>query len=62
MIATLYSTGQLNAPIGFMAALALGFCFGLCLEKAGFGSSRRLAGVFYLTDMSVVKVMFSAMQ
>lgn len=61
MIATLYSTGQLNAPIGFMAALALGFCFGLCLEKAGFGSSRRLAGVFYLTDMSVVKVMFSAM-
>lgn len=61
MIATLYSTGQLNAPLGFMAALALGFCFGLCLEKAGFGSSRRLAGVFYLTDMSVVKVMFTAM-
>ena len=61
MIATLYSTGQLNAPLGFMAALALGFCFGLCLEKAGFGSSRRLSGVFYLTDMSVVKVMFSAM-
>jgi thiosulfate/3-mercaptopyruvate sulfurtransferase len=61
MIATLYSTGQLNAPLGFMAALALGFCFGLCLEKAGFGSSKRLSGVFYLTDMSVVKVMFSAM-
>ena len=61
MIATLYSTGQLNSAIGFTCALALGFCFGLCLEKAGFGSSKRLAGVFYLTDMSVVKVMFSAM-
>ncbi|MFP5240582.1 MAG: rhodanese-like domain-containing protein [Acidobacteriota bacterium] len=61
MIATLYSTGQLNAPLGFAAALAIGFCFGLCLEKAGFGSSRRLAGVFYFTDMSVVKVMFSAL-
>lgn len=61
MIATLYSAGQINAPIGFAAALALGFCFGLCLEKAGFGSSRRLAGVFYFTDMSVVKVMFSAL-
>jgi thiosulfate/3-mercaptopyruvate sulfurtransferase len=61
MIDTLYSTGQLNAPLGFMAALALGFCFGLCLEKAGFGSSSRLSGVFYFTDMSVVKVMFSAL-
>lgn len=61
MIATLYSTGQLNAPLGFAAALAVGFCFGLSLEKAGFGSSRRLAGVFYFTDMSVIKVMFSAM-
>lgn len=61
MIATLYSTGQLNAPLGFAAALAVGFCFGLCLEKAGFGSSRRLSGVFYFADMSVIKVMFSAM-
>ncbi|GFK94718.1 Putative thiosulfate sulfurtransferase [Fundidesulfovibrio magnetotacticus] len=61
MIATLFATGQLNAPLGFAAALAVGFCFGLCLEKAGFGSSRRLTGVFYLTDMTVVKVMFTAM-
>ena len=61
MIATLYSTGQLNAPLGFAAALAMGFAFGLCLEKAGFGSSRRLSGVFYFTDMTVIKVMFTAM-
>ena len=61
MIITLYSSGQLNAPLGFAAALALGFCAGLCLEKAGFGSSKRLTGVFYFTDMAVVKVMFSAL-
>jgi thiosulfate/3-mercaptopyruvate sulfurtransferase len=61
MISTLYSTGQLNAPLGFAAALAIGALFGVCLERAGFGSSRRLSGVFYFTDMSVVKVMFSAL-
>ncbi|GAB6037189.1 hypothetical protein JCM15519_17480 [Fundidesulfovibrio butyratiphilus] len=60
MIATLYSTGQLNTPIGFTAALVLGFLFGLCLERAGFSSSRRLAAVFFLQDMTVIKVMFTA--
>lgn len=41
-------------------ALALGVGFGVCLERAGFGSSRKLAAVFYLYDMAVVKVMFTA--
>jgi len=41
-------------------ALALGVGFGFCLERAGFGSSRKLAAVFYLYDMAVVKVMFTA--
>lgn len=61
MINTLFASGLLNTPLGFAAALALGLCFGLCLERAGLGSSRRLAAVFYLKDMTVVKVMFSAM-
>lgn len=60
MIESLYASGLLNTPLGFAAALALGFCFGAVLEQAGFGSSRRLAGVFYLKDMTVVKVMFTA--
>ena len=41
-------------------AVALGFGFGFCLERAGFGSARKLTAVFYLYDMAVVKVMFTA--
>ena len=41
-------------------ALLLGFGFGFCLEGAGFGSARKLTAVFYLRDMAVVKVMFTA--
>ncbi|MFO1304816.1 MAG: DUF6691 family protein [Burkholderiales bacterium] len=41
-------------------AVLLGFGFGFCLERAGFGSARKLTAVFYLYDMAVVKVMFSA--
>jgi 3-mercaptopyruvate sulfurtransferase SseA/uncharacterized membrane protein YedE/YeeE len=57
---TLYSLGELNTHIGLMLALAIGFFFGWFLEKAGFGSSRRMAGIFYFRDMAVLKVMFTA--
>lgn len=56
----------LSASIDFSAgaeaaiALALGVGFGVCLERAGFGGARKLTAVFYLRDMSVVKVMFTA--
>jgi hypothetical protein len=41
-------------------AAGLGMGFGFALERAGFGSARRLTAVFYLRDMAVVKVMFTA--
>ncbi len=41
-------------------AFVLGGGFGFCLERAGFGSARKLTAVFYLWDMAVVKVMFTA--
>lgn len=37
-----------------------GFFFGFMLEQAGFGNSRNLAAQFYLRDMRVLKVMFTA--
>ena len=40
--------------------LVIGFAFGYVLEIAGFGNARKLAGQFYLTDMTVLKVMFGA--
>jgi len=41
-------------------ALVIGFSFGFVLERAGFGDSRKLAAQFYLHDMTVLKVMFTA--
>ena len=40
--------------------VAIGIAFGWALERAGLGSARKLAGQFYLTDLTVFKVMFSA--
>jgi hypothetical protein len=37
-----------------------GIGFGFALEQAGFGDSRNLAAQFYLRDMRVLKVMFTA--
>ncbi len=45
---------------GLMVALGLGFGFGWFLERAGFGSGCRLCAQFYLYDMTVLKVMFTA--
>lgn len=42
------------------AALPIGFAFGWFLERGGLGNARKLAAQFYLTDMTVFKVMFSA--
>ena len=61
MTETFYSLDQLGVPTAFFTALLLGVAFGAVLERAGFGSARRIAGVFYFTDMTVVKVMFAGM-
>ncbi len=61
MLSTFYGTDRLDTAAAYAAALVLGVFFGLALERAGLGSSRRLAAVFYFEDMVVVKVMFSAL-
>lgn len=43
-----------------VAALVIGAAFGWALERAGLGSARKLVGQFYLTDLTVFKVLFSA--
>jgi hypothetical protein len=37
----------------------IGFLFGFVLERAGFGSAKKLSAQFYLGDMAVLKVMFT---
>jgi thiosulfate/3-mercaptopyruvate sulfurtransferase len=61
MIHTLFGLDALGTSLAAFLALLVGFGFGFALERAGFSSSRRLAGVFYFTDMAVIKVMFSAL-
>ena len=61
MIETLYGLDLLDTPKAFFAAFAIGLSFGFFLERAGFGSSRKLTGIFYFRDMSVLKVMFTAL-
>ena len=40
--------------------LLVGVAFGVALERGGLGSARKLTGQFYLVDLTVFKVMFSA--
>ncbi len=44
----------------YVIFLLIGFFFGYVLEIAGFGNSRKLAAQFYFKDMTVLKVMFTA--
>jgi len=60
MMLPLYGQELITDGQGLVAALGLGFGFGWFLERAGFGSARRLAAQFYLYDMTVLKVMFTA--
>jgi len=46
--------------VSLFIAVILGFFFGLFLERGGLGNPHKLTGVFYLTDFTVPKVMFSA--
>lgn len=44
----------------YAVAVLIGIAFGWTLERAGLGSAPKLAGQFYFTDLTVFKVMFSA--
>ena len=46
--------------LGLVLAVLIGFGFGFVLERAGFGRANKLAAQFYGHDMTVFKVMFSA--
>lgn len=60
MNAPLYETGAFGEGVSLLLALLLGIGFGFALERAGFGSARKLTSQFYLDDLAVFKVMFTA--
>jgi hypothetical protein len=49
-----------HRELGLVVETLIGFGFGYTLERAGFGRAQKLAAQFYGTDMTVLKVMFSA--
>ena len=60
MMAPFYELGRFGDRTALVIALSLGLAFGWLLERGGMGSARKLAGQFLLTDLSVLKLMFSA--
>ncbi|MEZ4848849.1 MAG: hypothetical protein R3B93_09585 [Bacteroidia bacterium] len=46
----------ISDEINFLIAFIIGIGFGFALEQAGFSSSRKLAGMFYGYDTTVLKV------
>ena len=60
MNAPFYKFGFFGDEASFIIAFVIGIGFGFFLERAGFGSGRKLAAQFYLRDLSVLKVMFTA--
>lgn len=50
----------ISEEFGLVIALAIGVAFGFVLEQAGFSSTRKLVGLFYGYDFTVLRVFFTA--
>ena len=60
MSAPFYKFGAFGDEVSLIVAFVIGIGFGFVLERAGFGNARKLAAQFYLKDLAVLKVMFTA--
>lgn len=60
MNAPFFVFGMFGEDASLLVALLIGIGFGFFLERAGFGSARKLVAQFYLSDLAVFKVMFTA--
>jgi len=60
MNAPFFKFGLFGDNVSLIVAVLIGIGFGFFLERAGFGSAKKLTAQFYLTDLAVFKVMFTA--
>lgn len=60
MNAPFFKFGLFGDEVSLIVAFVIGIGFGFFLERAGFGSARKLCAQFYFTDLAVFKVMFTA--
>jgi uncharacterized protein len=59
-MAPLVTNNIISENTNLMLAFVIGIGFGFVLESSGFSSSRKLAGMFYGYDTTVLKVFFTA--
>lgn len=59
-MAPFYRFGLFGEDMSLVFAFLIGIGFGFFLERAGFGSATKLASQFYGRDLTVFKVMFTA--
>lgn len=59
-MAPILSSSETAQFINLLSAFLVGTGFGFALEQGGFSSSRKLAGMFYGYDATVLKVFFTA--
>lgn len=55
-----FKYGLFGDDVSLVVAFVIGIGFGFFLERAGFGNGRKLAAQFYFNDLTVFKVMFTA--
>ncbi len=60
MMAPFFKFGLFGDEASLVVAFVIGIGFGFFLERAGFASARKLVSQFYLNDLAVFKVMFTA--
>jgi len=60
MMFPIESLSDERRTLGLGVAVVVGIAFGFVLERSGFGRAQKLVGQFYGTDMTVFKVMFTA--
>jgi uncharacterized membrane protein YedE/YeeE len=60
MIGPLVSNGLISESINFLFAILIGILFGYALQRSGFTNSRKIASAFYMKDVDVPVVMFTA--
>jgi len=60
MNAPFFKFGLFGDEASLIVAFLIGIGFGFFLERAGFGSAKKLTDQFYFKDMAVFRVMFTA--
>ncbi len=56
----LFSYELISVELNLFFALIIGMAFGFVLERGGLGNAKKLVGQFLLKDLTVFKVMFTA--